>query len=173
MVNDAGNFSGWLQRFWCYRRFKSQLGPCNGAMGYAVPAAVAAAIECAGERPVVAFVGDGGFMMTGQELATAIRHGAAPLILVIDNASFGTIRMHQERHYPGRVVATDLINPDFALLATAYGAFGETVSRTADFAPALARAMAATASGQPAVLCLKLSVEVISTRATLAAMRGN
>ncbi|MCF4164208.1 thiamine pyrophosphate-dependent enzyme [Zavarzinia compransoris] len=172
MVNDAGNFSGWLQRFWCYRRFRSQLGPCNGAMGYAVPAAVAAAIECAGERPVVAFVGDGGFMMTGQELATAIRHGAAPLILVIDNASFGTIRMHQERHYPGRVVATDLINPDFTLLAAAYGAFGETVSRTADFAPALDRALAATASGQPALLCLKLSIEVISTRTTLAAVRG-
>ncbi|MDD3444829.1 MAG: thiamine pyrophosphate-binding protein [Zavarzinia sp.] len=173
MVNDAGNFSGWLQRFWCYRRFKSQLGPCNGAMGYAVPAAVGAAIECAGERPVVAFVGDGGFLMTGQELATAIRHGAAPLIILIDNAAFGTIRMHQERHYPGRVVASDLSNPDFAALAQAYGAHGETVRETAGFAPALDRALAATERGQPALLCLKLSIEVISTRTTLAALRAS
>lgn len=172
MVNDAGNFTGWLQRYWTYRRFKSQLGPCNGAMGYGVPAAVGAAIECAGERTVVCFVGDGGFMMTGQELATAIRHGAAPLIIVVDNAAFGTIRMHQERHYPGRVVATDLANPDFAALAQAYGAFGVTVSETKGFAPALDEALAATEKGLPALLCLKLGIEVISTRTTLTRLRG-
>lgn len=172
MVNDAGNFTGWLQRYWTYRRFKSQLGPCNGAMGYGVPAAVGAAIECAGERTVVCFVGDGGFMMTGQELATAIRHGAAPLIIVVDNGAFGTIRMHQERHYPGRVVATDLANPDFAALARAYGAFGVTVSETRDFAPALEEALAATEKGLPALLCLTLGIEVISTRTTLSRMRG-
>ncbi|PWR21347.1 thiamine pyrophosphate-binding protein [Zavarzinia aquatilis] len=172
MVNDAGNFTGWLQRFWTYRHFKSQLGPCNGAMGYGVPAAVGAAIECAGERTVVCFVGDGGFMMTGQELATAIRHGAAPLIIVVDNGTFGTIRMHQERHYPGRVVATDLANPDFAALARAYGAFGVTVSETKAFAPALEEALAATEQGLPALLCLKLGIEVISTRTTLTRLRG-
>ncbi|PWR20102.1 thiamine pyrophosphate-dependent enzyme [Zavarzinia compransoris] len=172
MVNDAGNFTGWLQRFWCYRHFKSQLGPANGAMGYAVPAAVAAAIECAGQRPVVAFVGDGGFLMTGQELATAIRHGAAPVIVVVDNGSYGTIRMHQERHYPNRVVATDLANPDFAAYARAFGAHGETVAETAQFAPALERALAAAAKGVPALLCLKLSIEVITSRTTLTKMKG-
>jgi acetolactate synthase-1/2/3 large subunit len=171
MVNDAGNFSGWLQRFWRYRGPKTQLAPTNGAMGYAVPAAVAAAIECKGIRPVVCFVGDGGFMMTGQEIATAIRHGAAPLIVVVDNGSYGTIRMHQERHYPDRVVATDLANPDFAALAQAYGAFGATVAATAAFAPALDAALAAVAAGKPALLCLKLGIEVISTRASLTALR--
>lgn len=172
MANDAGNFSGWLQRYWPYRHFKSQLAPCNGAMGYAVPAAVGAAIECAGRRQVVGFVGDGGFMMTAQELATAIRHGAAPLIVVVDNGAYGTIRMHQEKHYPGRVVATDLANPDFAALARAYGAFGETVSETAAFAPALDAALEANRQGLPAVLCLKLGIEAISTRTTLSRLRG-
>ncbi|RJF87868.1 thiamine pyrophosphate-binding protein [Oleomonas cavernae] len=171
MVNDAGNFSGWLQRFWRYRVPKTQLAPTNGAMGYAVPAAVAAAIDCKGGRPVVCFVGDGGFMMTGQEIATAIRHGAAPLIVVVDNGSYGTIRMHQERHYPDRVVATDLANPDFAALAEAYGAFGATVAATAEFAPALDAALAAVAAGKPALLCLKLGIEVISTRSSLTALR--
>ncbi|MFA5123583.1 thiamine pyrophosphate-dependent enzyme [Zavarzinia sp.] len=171
LVNDAGNFSGWLQRFWCYRHYKSQLAPANGAMGYAVPAAVAAAIELADTRLVVCFVGDGGFMMTSQELATAVRHGAAPLIIVIDNASFGTIRMHQERKFPGRVVATDLANPDFTALAAAYGAYGATVAETAEFAPALEAALQAVASGRPALLTLKLSIEVISSRTTLSKMR--
>lgn len=172
MVNDAGNFSGWLQRFWRFRHPRTQLAPTNGAMGYAVPAAVAAAIECRSSRPVVCFVGDGGFMMTGQEIATAMRHGAAPLIVVVDNGAYGTIRMHQERHYPDRVVATDLTNPDFAALAQAYGAFGATVEMTEQFRPALDSALAAMAAGKPALLCLKLGIEVISTRSSLTALKA-
>lgn len=172
MVNDAGNFTGWLQRFWCYRHFRTQVGPTNGAMGYGVPAAVGAAIECAGIRPVVCFVGDGGFLMTAQELATAIRHGAAPVIILVDNGSYGTIRMHQERSYPNRVVATDLANPDFAAFARSFGAHGETVTETAQFRPALERALAASHKGLPAVLCLKLSIEVITSRTTLTRMKG-
>ena len=172
MVNDAGNFTGWLQRFWCYRHFRTQVGPTNGAMGYGVPAAVGAAIECAGIRPVVCFVGDGGFLMTAQELATAIRHGAAPVIILVDNGSYGTIRMHQERSYPNRVVATDLANPDFAAFAQSFGAHGETVTETAQFRPALERALAASHKGLPAVLCLKLSIEIITSRTTLTKMKG-
>ena len=172
MVNDAGNFTGWLQRFWCYRHFRTQVGPTNGAMGYGVPAAVGAAIECAGVRPVVCFVGDGGFLMTAQELATAIRHGAAPVIILVDNGSYGTIRMHQERSYPNRVVATDLANPDFAAFAQSFGAHGETVTETAQFRPALDRALAVSHKGLPAVLCLKLSIEVITSRTTLTRLKG-
>ena len=172
MVNDAGNFTGWLQRFWCYRHFRTQVGPTNGAMGYGVPAAVGAAIECAGVRPVVCFVGDGGFLMTAQELATAIRHGAAPVIILVDNGSYGTIRMHQERSYPNRVVATDLANPDFAAFAQSFGAHGETVTETAQFRPALERALAVSHKGLPAVLCLKLSIEVITSRTTLTKLKG-
>lgn len=172
MVNDAGNFTGWLQRFWCYRHFRTQVGPTNGAMGYGVPAAVGAAIECAGVRPVVCFVGDGGFLMTAQELATAIRHGAAPVIILVDNGSYGTIRMHQERSYPNRVVATDLANPDFAAFAQSFGAHGETVTETAQFRPALERALAVSHKGLPAVLCLKLSIEVITSRTTLTRLKG-
>lgn len=172
MVNDAGNFTGWLQRFWCYRHFRTQVGPTNGAMGYGVPAAVGAAIECAGVRPVVCFVGDGGFLMTAQELATAIRHGAAPVIILVDNGSYGTIRMHQERSYPNRVVATDLANPDFAAFAQSFGAHGETVTETAQFRAALERALAVSHKGLPAVLCLKLSIEVITSRTTLTRLKG-
>lgn len=164
---DAGNFSGWAQRFLTYRRPGRQLGPTSGAMGYSVPAAVAAKLVHP-ERMVVSYVGDGGFMMTGQELATAMHTGSAPIILVFNNGMFGTIRMHQEKNYPGRVSATTLTNPDFAALAQSYGAFGAAVERTEDFAPAFE---AAVASGKAAVIELRMDPEVISTRTTLSALR--
>lgn len=160
---DAGNFSGWPQRFLRYGGGRRLLGATNGAMGYGVPAAVAAKIMHP-ERMVVACVGDGGFGMTGQELATAVRYGAAPVILVFNNAMYGTIRMHQERAFPGRVVGTDLTNPDFAALARAYGAHGETVERTDQFVPALERSLV---SGKAAVIELRYDPDIITTRARL------
>ena len=127
VTSDAGNFSGWPNRFLQYRRPGRQLGPTSGAMGYGVPAAVAAKLVHP-DRIVVGFCGDGGFMMTGQELATALSEGVGPIILLFNNAMYGTIRMHQERRFPGRVVGTALKNPDFAALADAYGAFGAVVT---------------------------------------------
>ena len=167
VTSDAGNFSGWPNRFLQYRRPGRQLGPTSGAMGYGAPAAVGASIACPG-RIVVGFCGDGGFMMTGQELATALSEGAAPIILVFNNAMYGTIRMHQERRFPGRVVGTALKNPDFAALAAAYGCFGAAVSRTEEFAPAFEEAVAA---GRPAVIELRMDPEMITTRTTLSALR--
>jgi acetolactate synthase-1/2/3 large subunit len=165
---DAGNFSGWAQRFLKYGRPGRQLGPTSGAMGYSVPAAVAAKIVHP-DRLVVSFVGDGGFQMTGQELATAMHAKSAPIILVFNNGIFGTIRMHQEKRYPGRVSATDLTNPDFAALARSYGAFGAAVERTADFAPVFEQAVE---SGLPAVIELRMDPEVITTRTTLSVLRA-
>ncbi len=167
VTSDAGNFSGWPNRFLQYRRPGRQLGPTSGAMGYGVPAAVAAKLVHPG-RIVVGFVGDGGFMMTGQELMTALGEGAAPIILVFNNAMYGTIRMHQERRFPGRVVGTALKNPDFAALAAAYGAFGATVARTEEFAPAFEAAVAAR---RAAIIELRMDPEIITTRTTLAALR--
>ncbi|HEY1607179.1 MAG TPA: thiamine pyrophosphate-binding protein [Allosphingosinicella sp.] len=167
LCNGAGNFSGWWHRFWHYGPFPSQLAPTNGSMGYGVPAAVAASLR-APERQVVAVAGDGDFLMNGQELATAIRSRANVLVLVIDNGSYGTIRMHQERDYPERISGTELVNPDFAALACAYGAWAETVETTAQFAPALDRAMA-----EPGVrlLHLKTDVEQITSATTITKMR--
>lgn len=165
---DAGNFSGWPQRFLTFGGGRRLLGPCNGAMGYAVPAAVAAKLAAPGRR-VVACVGDGGFGMTGQELATAVALSLPLVILIFDNGMFATIRMHQERAYPGRPVATGLTNPDFAAVARAYGAHGETVARTADFRPAMERAL--TAAG-PAVVALKVDPELITTRVTLSELKA-
>ncbi len=164
---DAGNFSGWVQRFWRFRHARSQLGPTSGAMGYSVPAGVAASL-LAPDRAVVSFVGDGGFLMAGHELATAVQHGARPLVLVINNGMYGTIRMHQEQTYPGRPIGTDLRNPDFAALARAYGAYGERVTRTDQFPAALARARA---SGTAAVLELVVDPNQITTRTTLARLQ--
>ncbi|HYD29398.1 MAG TPA: thiamine pyrophosphate-dependent enzyme, partial [Azospirillaceae bacterium] len=164
---DAGNFAGWGQRFLTYRRPGRFLGPTNGAMGYGVPAAVAAKLVHPG-RLVVGMVGDGGFQMTGQELASAMQAGAAPVLLVFNNGLYGTIRMHQERRFPGRVSATTLVNPDFAAVAQAHGAFGRVVSRTEEFAPAFEDAVA---SGKPAVLDLRMDAEQITTRTTLTALR--
>ena len=136
VCNGAGNFSGWWHRHWPYEAFPSQLAPTAGAMGYGVPAAVAAALRLPG-RTVVAVAGDGDFLMNGQELATAAQYGCDILVILVDNGGYGTIRMHQERAFPGRVAATGLTNPDFAALARAYGGWAERVEDTAAFAPAL------------------------------------
>jgi acetolactate synthase-1/2/3 large subunit len=167
VTSDAGNFSGWPNRFLQYRRPGRQLGPTSGAMGYGVPAAVAAKLVHP-DRMVVGFCGDGGFMMTGQELMTALGEGVGPIILLFNNAMYGTIRMHQERRFPGRVVGTALKNPDFAALAAAYGAFGATVARTEEFAPAFEAALAAR---RAAIIELQMDPEIITTRTTLAALR--
>ena len=136
-------------------------------MGYGLPAAIAASLTHPGRR-VIGFSGDGGFLMTGSELATAMQTGAAPVILVVNNGMFGTIRAHQERHHPGRVMGTDLANPDFAAYARSFGAFGATVTKTADFAPALDDAFAA---GRVALIELKIDPEALSSRATLSGAR--
>ncbi len=167
VTSDAGNFSGWPNRFLQYRRPGRQLGPTSGAMGYGVPAAVAAKLVHP-DRIVVGFCGDGGFMMTGQELMTAAAEGPGPIILVFNNAMYGTIRMHQERRFPGRIVGTALKNPDFAALAAAYGAFGATVARTEEFAPAFEAALAAR---RAAIIELRMDPEMITTRTTLSALR--
>ncbi|MGH7052279.1 MAG: thiamine pyrophosphate-dependent enzyme, partial [Stellaceae bacterium] len=167
VTSDAGNFSGWPNRFLQYRRPGRQLGPTSGAMGYGVPAAVAAKLVHP-ERIVVGFVGDGGFLMTGQELATARQEGPGPIILLFNNGMYGTIRMHQERRFPGRVIGTALANPDFAALARAYGAYGAAVARTEDFAPAFEEA---AAHKGPAVIELRMDPETITTRTTLSAIR--
>ena len=167
VTNGAGNFSAWVHRFHRYRRFRTQLGPTSGAMGYGLPAAVAAKAVHP-ERMVIAFSGDGDFLMSGQELATAVQHGLAVIVLVVNNDAYGTIRMHQERKYPGRVHGTTLANPDFAAYARSFGAFGEVVESTAQFAPAFERA---AASGQPALLELRLPLEAITPATTLTAIR--
>jgi acetolactate synthase I/II/III large subunit len=163
VCNGAGNFAAWLHRFYRHRRFGTQLAPTSGAMGFGVPAAVAAKIT-APDREVVAVAGDGDFLMTGQELATAAQYGAAVIFMVIDNGSYGTIRMHQERDYPGRVIATDLANPDFAAYARAFGAWATRVDDTAAFPEALRLARAA---GGPALIHLKTEVRDIAPGRTL------
>ena len=168
VCNGAGNYTTWVHRFHRYRRYRSQLAPTSGSMGYGVPAAVAAK-RVFPERPVVAVAGDGCFMMTGQELATAVQYGAAIIVLVVNNGMYGTIRMHQERHYPERVIGTALGNPDFAALAQAYGAFGRRVERTEDFAEAFDAAMA---SGKPALIELRLDPEAITPRQSLSEIRA-
>jgi acetolactate synthase-1/2/3 large subunit len=167
VTSDAGNFSGWPNRFLQYRRPGRQLGPTSGAMGYGVPAAVAAKLVHP-DRIVVGFCGDGGFMMTGQEMATALAEGVGPVILLFNNAMYGTIRMHQERRFPGRVVGTSLKNPDFAALADAYGAFGAVVTRTEEFPLAFDMALA---TRRGAIIELRMDPEMITTRTTLAALR--
>ncbi len=168
VTNGAGNHTVWIHRFWRFHSFPSQLAPTSGAMGYGVPAAVAAK-AVAPERTVICWSGDGDFVMSGQELATAVQYDLPIVVIVVDNAMYGTIRMHQERHFPGRVVGTDLVNPDFAAYARAFGAHGETVERTAEFAPALDRALDA---GKPAVLHLRIDPEAINPRTTLSAIRS-
>jgi acetolactate synthase-1/2/3 large subunit len=167
ICNGAGNFSGWWHRYWHYAALPSQLAPTNGSMGYGMPAAVAAALRFP-DRQILCVAGDGDFLMNGQELATAIRYGCNLLVLVIDNGSYGTIRMHQEREYPARLSGTDLVNPDFAALARAYGAWSETIERTDDFAAALGRAQGL--SGVK-LLHLKTDVEVISNATTISQLR--
>jgi acetolactate synthase I/II/III large subunit len=167
VTTGAGNFAVWSQRFLRFRKFGTQLGPVSGSMGYGVPAAIAAKRLHPG-RVALAFCGDGDFMMTGQELATAVQYGIAVKILVIDNGTYGTIRMHQEREYPGRVSGTDLRNPDFAALARAYGAEGFTVSKDSEAVPALEAAFAAAG---PALIHAKIAAEAISPNSTLTQIR--
>jgi acetolactate synthase-1/2/3 large subunit len=169
VTNGAGNFSVWAHRFWRWHDYPSQLAPTSGAMGYGVPAAVAAKVVLP-ERTAIAFAGDGDFLMTGQELATAMQYDLPIVVLVVNNGMYGTIRMHQERHFPGRVVGTDLVNPDFAAYARAFGAFGETVTETAQFAGAFDRALDA---GTAALLELRIDPEAITPRTTLSAIRAD
>jgi acetolactate synthase-1/2/3 large subunit len=168
LTNGAGNFAAWVGRFYRVRRFGGHVAPNSGSMGYGVPAAVAMQRLHPGRR-VVAVTGDGDFMMNGQEFATAVQYELPIVVLVCDNASYGTIRMHQERDYPGRVIATDLKNPDFAAYARAFGGFGATVERTSDFGPAFE---AAAASGLPSILHVKFDTDAISPGQTLSAIRA-
>jgi acetolactate synthase-1/2/3 large subunit len=174
LTNGAGNFSGWLHRYYRYPGLRhagrTQLAPTSGAMGYGVPAAVAAALLYP-ERTVVNLAGDGDFLMTGQEMATAIAHGAKRLVcIVVDNGTYGTIRMHQEREYPGRVSGSDLGNPDFAALARAYGWWASECILTSEaFEPAF---RAALDCGRPALIPLRLDADVSTSRTTLAAIRN-
>jgi acetolactate synthase I/II/III large subunit len=167
ITNGAGNYTAWCHRFLQFSVYRSQVAPVNGTMGYGVPAAVAAKAVYP-QRTVVAFAGDGCFLMNGQELATAVQYGLGILIIVINNSMYGTIRMHQEQRFPGRVVGTGLANPDFAQYARAFGAYGEVVSETAGFAAAFQRAQAA---GGPALLELRIDPDAISPRTTLSAIR--
>ena len=167
VAGGAGNFAGWLHRHFRYKGFRTQLGSTNGSMGYGYPAAVAAKLA-EPKRTVFALCGDGDFLMTGQEIATAAQHGANFVAVVVNNGLYGTIRMHQEREYPGRVYGTELRNPDFAAYARAFGGHGETVERTADFAPAYERA---AASGKPALIELKIDPDAITPATTLSAIR--
>jgi len=169
VTTDAGNFAGWATRFLNFSEQQRYIGPTNGAMGYSVPAAVGAKIAFP-DRMVVSMVGDGGFMMTGQEIATAFHHGVAPIVLLFNNQMYGTIRMHQERAYPWRVSGTALTNPDFCKLIEAYGGHGEVVGDTADFTPAFQRAVE---SGKPALIELRMNPEQITTRATIADLRAD
>lgn len=167
LTTGAGNYSAWAHRFYQYRRFRTQLGPTNGSMGYGVPAAIAAKIT-APDRTVVAFAGDGCFLMNGQELATAMQYDARVIFLVINNGMYGTIRMHQERHYPGRVAGTGLTNPDFAALARSYGLHGETVETTEAFAGAFLRS---EASGKPALIEIRVDPEALTPNMSLTQIR--
>ncbi|MGB5328905.1 MAG: thiamine pyrophosphate-binding protein [Gammaproteobacteria bacterium] len=168
VCNGAGNNSGWLHRFFRYREYKTQLAPTSGTMGYGVPAAIAAKLRYP-DRCVVAFAGDGDFMMNGQELATAMQYQANIIIVVVNNGIYATIRMHQEREYPHRVIGTDMINPDFVALAQAYGAHGELVVKTDDFEAAFARSKAA---GKPALIEVRLDPDILTPTTTVTSLRA-
>ncbi len=166
-TNGAGNYATWVHRFHRFRRFNTQSAPTSGSMGYGLPAAVAAK-HLFPEREVICFAGDGCFMMHGQEFITAVRYGLPIITVLVNNGTYGTIRMHQEREYPGRVSGTDLVNPDFNAFAKAYGGHGETVEKTEDFAAAFERARA---SGKPAIIEVKLDAEAITPTRTLTQIR--
>ena len=167
VTNGAGNYSGWIHRFHRFRQYGTQVAPTSGSMGYGLPAAIAAKLRHPA-RTVVCFAGDGCFQMTGQELGTAVQANAAVVVLVVDNGMYGTIRMHQERHFPGRVHATSLVNPDFVTLARAYGCHAERVDADAEFAPAFERARCAA---RPALLHLVVDPEAITPATTLSELR--
>lgn len=167
MCNGAGNYATWLHRFHAFTRFGTQLAPTSGSMGYGLPAAVGAK-RIHPEKTVICFAGDGCFMMHGQEFATAVQYSLPIIVLIFDNGMYGTIRMHQERHYPGRISATTLQNPDFAAYAQAFGGHGERVESTEEFAPAFERALA---SGKPAILHCFIDPEAITPTTTLQNIR--
>jgi acetolactate synthase I/II/III large subunit len=167
ICNGAGNFAVWAHRFWRFNHFATQLAPTSGSMGYGIPAAVGAK-RIFPNRQVVALTGDGDFLMNGQEFATAVQYNLPILIILLDNGMYGTIRMHQEREYPGRISATMLKNPDFAAYARAFGGHGERIEKTEEFAPALVRALA---SGKPAILHCLMDPEAIIPTTTLTALR--
>jgi acetolactate synthase-1/2/3 large subunit len=168
ITSGAGNFTVWAHRYYRFSRYPTQLAPRSGSMGYGVPAAVAAK-ALHPDRPVVCLAGDGDFLMTGQELATAVQEGLGVVFLVVNNGMYGTIRMHQERRYPGRVYATGLVNPDFVAYARAFGAHGALVERSEDFAAALDAALEADG---PALIELRVDPEAITPRQTLAEIRA-
>ena len=167
ITQGAGNFSGWVHRFYRVRKFGGLVGATSGSMGYGLPAALAMQTLYP-QRPVVCIAGDGDFLMTGQDFATAVQYKLPVIVLVADNGIYGTIRMHQERDYPGRVIATDLRNPDFVGYALAFGGYGAVVEKTADFPAAFA---AARASGKPSIVHLKIDPEAITPSATLTGIR--
>ena len=168
LTNGAGNYTVWAHRFYEFHRYRTQLAPCSGAMGYGVPAAIAAKIVHP-ERDVVCLSGDGDFLMSGHELAAARQEHTAIVVLVVNNGMYGTIRMHQERQFPARVIGTDLVNPSFVDLGRAYGAYAELVEHDEDFPDALDRALDAD---RPALLELRVDPEAITPRATISAIRA-
>ena len=173
VTNGAGNFAAWLHRFYRHRACRTQLSPTSGAMGYGYPAAITAK-SLYPDRDVICVAGDGDYLMTGQELATAVQYGVNTVTVIVDNATYGTIRMHQERDYPSRVIATDLKNPDFVKYAEAFGAFGIRCDRTEDFPAAFAAARAAAngPDGVPAIVHLITSAEDIAPGRTISQLRG-
>jgi acetolactate synthase-1/2/3 large subunit len=169
ITNGAGNYSQFVHRYFQYKRFRTSLAPGYGTMGYGLPAAIAAKLAVPA-APVVAFAGDGCFQMSMMELATAVQYGLPLVLIIADNGMFGTIRMHQERTYPGRVSGTTLANPDFAALARSLGAFGETVACDKDFAPAFARA---SSCGKAAVLHVRWDPDAINPAETIQSIRSS
>jgi acetolactate synthase-1/2/3 large subunit len=167
LTNGAGNFAAFLHRYYAYKGFQTQLAPTSGSMGYGFPAAVAASLEHP-ERVVVCIAGDGDIQMTLNEMSSAVQWGAKPIVVVMNNGKYGTIRMHQEKHYPGRVSGSDLANPDYAALARAYGGYGETVTRTEDFGPAFRRARE---WGTVAMIECRVDPEALTTGATVSQVR--
>jgi acetolactate synthase-1/2/3 large subunit len=167
IANGAGNFSQWVHRFFTHKGYPTQLAPQSGSMGYGVPAGVAAKVVNP-DKVVVAVSGDGDFLMCGQEIATARQYNLGVVFIVVNNGTYGTIRMHQERDFPGRVSGTDLVNPDFAAVAQAYGLHGEVVDSTDGFAPAFDRALK---SGGPALIEIRVDPDQISPRATISGFR--
>ncbi len=168
ITNGAGNYAAFVHRYTQYKGYRSCLAPTSGSMGYGLPAAIAAKLADP-TRTVINFAGDGCFMMTGQELATAVQYGLDVVTVVVNNGMYGTIRAHQERQYPERVVGTTLVNPDFAAYARAFGAHGETVLQTSEFRPALERALA---SRKPAIIEVKTEQEALTPRQTLSQVRA-
>ncbi|HEY5337647.1 MAG TPA: thiamine pyrophosphate-binding protein [Rhizomicrobium sp.] len=167
LCNGAGNYASWIHRFYRFRRFATHIAPTSASMGYGVPAAVGMK-RLHPARTVISINGDGDFLMNGQEFATAVQYRLPIIAMVFDNSCYGTIRMHQEREYPGRVSATDLVNPDFAAYARAFGGFGVTVDKTEQFADAY---RAAEASGLPSIIHVKFDADGISPVTTLTKIR--